>query len=1049
MLRRIESAEVLSKLGYDFYSYVEPAIKPDEVDVTFDDLIPQLSSGFPISGRRLYKHQLEAYEALVSGANVILRSGTGSGKTEAWLLYTLKHGIPTLAVYPTLALANDQIRRIRGYASAVKMQVEVIDALRRDQLVKEKGRSKLRAMIAGCDVLVTNPAFLLHEVKKAATTGKSLLDGFLSKLGLLVLDEVDFYGPREIALLLALIEIINLMFKSKFQIAILTATIENPEEFASFLTKVNYRETKIIEGKPFRVENRVYVVLGKDLKALWEHLKAKKKDFEKAGVGRDVVEALDDFERFKEEVYNIVEVAKAMGMQVPSLEVDPLDILKAYVNDLGVTLVFTKSIAKAEELARKLKTELPLAHRDSVAAHHHLAFKEYRASVEEAARQGLVKILISPRTLSQGIDIGTVIRIVHVGLPESLREFYQREGRKGRREEVSFSETIILPAGKWDRDVLSRGLDALKSWLNMPIERVIINPDNKYSLLFKALLKFMSPRLKALLAKEEYQFLEKLGLVRHGELTSRGKEAWMNMNFYEFAPPYAVNRIFIEDGEQRYLEGISHCDLVEKFQVGCIDYTSDGVVVELKTGGRTGRMVTAVVEERLSPSTLWQREPLALALEEYEEAKARWGEEPSIFGDYLHGRLHSEVVCVVYPPKRGFGRYLKIPNRVLWRIVSSKPKLKTVDGRTITFRDHRVIEIPTATYGKYSDYTYGFFFELDPAEDLTLMRIGLALLMIVLRKKLRIPFETLMYSLGAAGEKKLMEIHEPESAGLIERLDWLEVKKLIEEYQPEPLDEVLMESFDEYAYSDFITIGLNWDLAKRYAVKAVEYVLLDQRISLKFKDLHLSIPKPSRALKIASIDALFLKLMDQADTGMLGLAIYDGENAKSSTIYKDFGLLHPDPGIELAISSLINDDFTLLVYGLEQLQRSLINCGLKSLALMIKSLALEGKVIDVRDLAVKALELPMAPLEEVEKVVNAQRTVSIAETVLEFENARRNIASKPPGSWMNFTKYLREKVETCLSENVKSIYLLYLVLKEYERRLADMRRKTVQKEDHH
>ncbi|MEM0241144.1 MAG: DEAD/DEAH box helicase, partial [Candidatus Nezhaarchaeales archaeon] len=412
---------------------MEPAIKPDEVDVTFEDLIPQLSSGFPISGRRLYKHQLEAYKALVSGANVILRSGTGSGKTEAWLLYTLKHGIPTLAVYPTLALANDQIRRIRDYASAVKIRVEVIDALRRDQLVREKGRSKLRAMITGCDVLVTNPAFLLHEVKKAATTSKSLLDGFLSKLGLLVLDEVDFYGPREIALLLALIEIVNLMFKSKFQVAILTATIENPEEFASFLTKINDRETRIIEGKPFRVENRVYVVLGKNLKALWEYLKARKKDFEKAGVGRDVVEALDDFEQFKEEVYNIVEVAKAIGMQVPSLEFDPLDVLKAYVNDLGVTLVFTKSIAKAEELARKLKTELPLAHRDSIAAHHHLAFKDYRASVEEAARQGLVKILISPRTLSQGIDIGTVIRIVHVGLPESLREFYQREGRKGRR----------------------------------------------------------------------------------------------------------------------------------------------------------------------------------------------------------------------------------------------------------------------------------------------------------------------------------------------------------------------------------------------------------------------------------------------------------------------------------------------------------------------------------------------------------------------------------------------------------------------------------------
>jgi len=1030
----VDSAEALSSLGYDFYSYVEPAVKPDEVDLKFDDLIAELSSGFPISGKKLYRHQLEAYEALSSGLNVILRSGTGSGKTEAWLLYSLRHKVPTLAVYPTLALANDQIRRIKGYASALKLEVEVIDALRRDQLVKEKGRLKLRAIITGCDILVTNPAFLLHEVKKAATTGKSLLDGFLSKMGLLVLDEVDFYGPREIALLLALIELLNLMFRSGLQVAVLTATIENPEEFASFLTKVNGRGTRIVEGKPFRVENRVYVVLGKNLKSLWEHLRARRAEFEKARVGKDVLEALDDFEAFKERAYNVYEVARALGLHVPSLDFDPMDLLRTYVDDVGVTLVFTKSIAKAEELARRLRAELPLAHRDKVAVHHHLAFKDYRAAVEEAARQGLVKVLVSPRTLSQGIDIGTVVRIVHVGLPESLREFYQREGRKGRREEVGFSETIILPAGKWDRDVLSRGLEALRSWLQMPIEKVIVNPDNKYSLLFKALLKFMSPRLKPLLTREEYQFLEGLGMVKRGELTARGKEAWGNMNFYEFAPPYSVNRIMVDEGGQRYLEGVSHCDLVEKFQVGCLDYTSDGVVVELKVGGRTGRMVTAVVEERLSPSALWQREALALALEEYEEAKAKWGEEPSIFGDYLHGRLHSEVVCVVYPPKRGFGRYLKMPNRVLWRVVSSRSRLKSLDGRTLTYRDFRVIEVPTATYGKYSDYTYGFFFELDPAEDLTLMRIGLATLMIVLRKRLRIPFETLMYSLGAVGEKKVMEVHEPESAGLIEKLDWLEVKRLVEEYQPEPLDEVLMESFDEYAYSDFISLGLNWELAKRYAVKAVEYVLLEQRIPLEFRGLQLSVPRPSRALKMASLDAIFLKVMDQADTGLLCLAVYDGEDLKCSTVYKDFGLVHLDPQVELAISSLVNEDFTVLVYGFEQLQRSLADGGLKSSALMLRSLALEGKVVDVKELAIKLLELPAAPLEEVERAVGAQRTASIADVMLELESSKRRVASEPPASWINFTKYLKERAESYLSDNVKSTYLLYLALKEYEAR---------------
>ena len=535
---RVESSSLLKELGYDYYSYVEPAIKPEHSDKRFLDILPQLEvlGKSSIAYKPLYTHQVESYQALCSGKNLILRSGTGSGKTEAWLLYTLSRRVPTLAVYPTLALANDQIRRISEYAKALNLKVEVIDALRRDQLIKEYGRSKLRSHLTSRDIIVTNPAFLLHEVKKMSTSVKgALLDGFLNRAQLIVLDEIDFYGPREIALLLAMLEILSIICEQKFQLAALTATIENPEELASFFTKVTKKETSIIHGPPFRVENRLYVVLSRDLRSIWNALRLRRKVFEQGGVGEDILKALDDFDLFKEQVYKVAEAARALNIPITPLEPDPVDILKGYVEDSGVTLVFTKSIVRAEELARKLKTVLPDDKKEAVAAHHHLASKEYRAIVEEGARQGKVKVLISPRTLSQGIDIGTVIRIVHVGLPESLREFYQREGRKGRREELQFSETVILPSGKWDRDILSRGLSALKSWLDLPIEKVIINPENKYMTLFKSLLKFVSPKLRQTLSREEQEFLESLGLVRRGELTVRGKDAWKNMNFYELS----------------------------------------------------------------------------------------------------------------------------------------------------------------------------------------------------------------------------------------------------------------------------------------------------------------------------------------------------------------------------------------------------------------------------------------------------------------------------------------------------------------------------------
>jgi len=76
--------------------------------------------------RPLYLHQQHTIEKVQAGRNVIVATGTGSGKTEAYLLPivdhvlseqarkgTLSHGIRALLVYPMNALANDQLKRLR------------------------------------------------------------------------------------------------------------------------------------------------------------------------------------------------------------------------------------------------------------------------------------------------------------------------------------------------------------------------------------------------------------------------------------------------------------------------------------------------------------------------------------------------------------------------------------------------------------------------------------------------------------------------------------------------------------------------------------------------------------------------------------------------------------------------------------------------------------------------------------------------------------------------------------------------------------------------
>lgn len=75
--------------------------------------------------RPLYLHQEKAIRKTHNGSNLIVTTGTGSGKTESFLIPvfdqllreeengTLGPGVRTLIIYPMNALVNDQIRRIR------------------------------------------------------------------------------------------------------------------------------------------------------------------------------------------------------------------------------------------------------------------------------------------------------------------------------------------------------------------------------------------------------------------------------------------------------------------------------------------------------------------------------------------------------------------------------------------------------------------------------------------------------------------------------------------------------------------------------------------------------------------------------------------------------------------------------------------------------------------------------------------------------------------------------------------------------------------------
>lgn len=85
----------------------------------------ELASGALPLDRPLYVHQEQAIRKVAAGRNVVVATGTGSGKTESFLVPILDSlvrerergdlgpGVRALLLYPMNALANDQMKRLR------------------------------------------------------------------------------------------------------------------------------------------------------------------------------------------------------------------------------------------------------------------------------------------------------------------------------------------------------------------------------------------------------------------------------------------------------------------------------------------------------------------------------------------------------------------------------------------------------------------------------------------------------------------------------------------------------------------------------------------------------------------------------------------------------------------------------------------------------------------------------------------------------------------------------------------------------------------------
>lgn len=191
------------------------------------------SEALPLK-RLLYLHQDQGIDRVCRGRNVIIATGTGSGKTETFLIPILDHllreqqagtlgqpGVRALLLYPMNALANDQLKRLRRVLRDVpeitfgrytgeteEKQAEAEDAFReqfpREPRLANELISRVQMRQAPPHILLTNYAMLEYLLLRPQDS--EFFDGAAGQhWRFLVLDEAHVYDGAsgiEMAMLL-------------------------------------------------------------------------------------------------------------------------------------------------------------------------------------------------------------------------------------------------------------------------------------------------------------------------------------------------------------------------------------------------------------------------------------------------------------------------------------------------------------------------------------------------------------------------------------------------------------------------------------------------------------------------------------------------------------------------------------------------------------------------------------------------------------------------------------------------------------------------------
>jgi DEAD/DEAH box helicase domain-containing protein len=340
--------------------------------------------------KKLYSHQVAAIKLVRKEKNVIIVTGTASGKSLCYNLPVMERKLAdpkshALYIYPTKALAQDQLRMLKELHFP-----GIVGTYDGDTPLKQRRYLRNQASI-----ILTNPDMLHYGILPHHKRWAN----FFHHLEFIVIDEAHalrgVFGSN-VALIIRRLRRLVYKYRQKEPVFILcSATIANPGELATTLT-----------GLKFEVVSENGAPQGEKIFILWEPPTT-------AGKRRS----------------SNIEAA----------------FLLSFLAKLGLrTIAFCKSRKVAELLLRythQLLKDQPALQR-RLSSYRAGYLPEERRQIEAKLARGELLGVSTTTALELGIDIGSLDAAILNGFPGTIASTWQQAGRAGRKQQTSIAVLI-------------------------------------------------------------------------------------------------------------------------------------------------------------------------------------------------------------------------------------------------------------------------------------------------------------------------------------------------------------------------------------------------------------------------------------------------------------------------------------------------------------------------------------------------------------------------------------------------------------------------------